>query len=119
MSAQSRPRRRATTRSAFTAHELLLDAETEAGFQRWVTEFAGLRGWRVWHDQDSRRNAPGLPDLLMVRGRRLVFAELKRQRGRVRPEQREWLAALVLVGGNVETYLWRPSDRAVIETILT
>lgn len=108
----------AQPRHARPARDLLLDAETEAGFQVYVETLARLHGWRVWHDRDSRRNDRGLPDLLLVRGQRLVYAELKRQRGRLRPEQREWLADLAAVGGNVEAYLWRPSDRADIERIL-
>lgn len=120
MSAQPTPRRSpASSAGSGGRAQTLLAVETEAGFQAWVAQFAALHGWRVWHDLDARRNAPGLPDLLLVRGQRLVWAELKRQNGRVRPAQREWLAALTLVGGNVEVYLWRPCDRSVIERLLS
>lgn len=101
----------------------LLDELTdEATFQAWVIDYAKQHGWRWWHDNDSRRNKRGLPDLLMVRGSHLIFAELKTERGTRTPEQREWLADLLTVAeashGAVNVYLWRPSDMAVIERIL-
>lgn len=92
--------------------------ETERDFQRWVTDLATWFGWRWWHDVDSRRNFAGLPDLILARRGRLIFAELKRQQGQVRPEQAEWLAVLGSIGGGVEVHLWRPADRAEIERIL-
>ena len=70
---------------------------------------ARLNDWLFFHDWDSRKNAPGFPDLVLVKPPRIIFAELKRQRGRVRPMQTVWLDALGGCAG-VETYLWRPSD---------
>jgi hypothetical protein len=97
---------------------------SEADFQRAVIELAKLRGWRVWHDNDSRRNAAGFPDLIMVRRGRLVLAELKAQRGRLRPEQDGWLRDLAIVEaeaegtGAVAERLWRPSDWSEIQAVL-
>lgn len=105
-----------SSRSARSRKVVTQPVAQEAGFQRAVVEYAQLCGWRVWHDADSRRNAPGLPDLILVRPPRLLFAELKREGGRVRPEQREWLAALAACG--VETALWHPSDWPAIEQTL-
>jgi hypothetical protein len=82
-----------------------------------VIEFAALVGWRVYHTHDSRRSATGFPDLAMVRGGRLVFAELKTSRGRVGRDQAGWLDALAGCGA-VESYLWRPADWATIERVL-
>lgn len=79
----------------------------EREWQAQVVEAARLMGWRVYHTHDSRRSAPGWPDLALVRDR-LVMAELKTETGRVSPEQQQWLALLTAAG--VETYLWRPSD---------
>ena len=79
---------------------------TERHFQSAVEEAARWYRWRVYHAYDARRSEPGWPDLAMVRGSRLVLAELKSARGRVRPEQRAWLDALGQVV-TVEAYLWR------------
>jgi hypothetical protein len=59
----------------------------------------------------------GLPDLILCKPPRLIFAELKSERGRVRAEQQAWLDALRQCAG-VEVYLWRPSDWAsIVETL--
>ena len=47
----------------------------------------------------------------------LLFRELKSQRGRVRPEQKEWLATLSEAGSDAG--IWRPSDWPEIERLLT
>lgn len=105
--------------------ELALPLElqvSERAFQRWVTDYAEWRHWLWFHDMDSRRNKAGLPDLILVRGGRLVLVELKTELGRLRASQRDWLAALKSVEeraqGAVEVYVWRPSDRPSIERIL-
>lgn len=67
---------------------------TEAQYQAAVIELAQRCGWLVYHDFDSRRNAPGFPDLCLVRGGRLLFIELKTMRGRIRPEQMLWINKL-------------------------
>lgn len=85
---------------------------TEAELQKRVTDLCGWLGLRVWHDNDSRRNAAGWPDLVIV-GRGVVYAELKALGGRLRPEQQEWLSALRNAGA--EVHVWRPSDWPVIE----
>lgn len=91
-----------------------MKAETEAGFMKAVVQYAKLKNWLVFHDTDSRKNPAGLPDLVLLRGGRLVFAELKTRRGRVREAQRAWLDALGPVaaasGGAVAVSLWRPAD---------
>ena len=64
-------------------------------------------------------DAKGFPDLVLVRGARLIFAELKAGRKPCEslptPEQKAWLDALRLVA---ETYLWTPKDWKTIEEIL-
>jgi hypothetical protein len=90
---------------------------SEKEFQGQVLHLARLCGWRVYHTFDSRRSAPGFPDLVLVRAPVVVFAELKAEEGSVRPEQRDWLAVL---GGceRVEVALWRPSSWPEIEEAL-
>jgi VRR-NUC domain len=87
----------------------LVGAETEKQFQASVVEVARLHRWRVYHTHDSRRSEPGFPDLVMVRRRRIVFAELKAEKGRVTDTQREWIGALRMASA-CEVYVWRPSD---------
>jgi hypothetical protein len=91
---------------------------TEVAWQRMVCDLAELRGWRWHHQHYSKRSPAGWPDLVLVRGPRLVAAELKSERGRVRPEQRVWLDALAAVPG-VETYLWRPSAWVTVQAVLS
>ena len=88
---------------------------SEASFQRAVTEAAEALGWRVWHDNDSRRNDADFPDLELIRDR-LVKAELKRRDKVPTPGQETYLLALARAG--VETYLWRPADWAeIVDTL--
>ena len=43
---------------------------TEKAFQTAVVELAELCGWKVYHTYDSRRSAPGFPDLVLGPGNR-------------------------------------------------
>jgi len=91
-------------------------AQSEAAFQRQVIEVLKLNGWSVYHTHDSRRSEAGYPDLTGAHpDRGIIFAELKSQKGRVRPEQTAWLDTLRLAGARA--YLWRPSDWPEITTI--
>jgi hypothetical protein len=102
-------------------------AGSEAAFQRQIEQLAGFYGWTTYHTHDSRRSAPGFPDLVLVRPPELIFAELKTDKGRIRPEQQQWLTMLYEVSVAVEravsrgpvsdeldpridTYVWRPRD---------
>ena len=102
-----------------------LPPETEAGFQKTVISYARLRGFRVAHFRTARvqsakgktfyatpvaADGAGFPDLCMVRGQRVIFAELKTDRGVLSAEQKAWGELLVAVGGTVEYHVWRPRD---------
>lgn len=65
----------------------------EAAFQVRVVRLLTDNGYRVYHTHDSRRSEAGFPDLLAIRGPRLLAIELKVGRRRVTDEQREWLRA--------------------------
>ena len=93
---------------------------SEALFQEALVEYAELWGWLVWHDNDSRRNDAGFPDLVMTKGGKIIFAELKRQkRYTIKPKQLEWIEALGLAAGpNVMATFWFPSDRDYAEAVL-
>ncbi len=95
---------------------------SEARFQAEIIQAARLLGWMAYHTHDSRRSARGFPDLVLTNGRRVIFAELKREGGQPTAEQAIWLETLQRVAGydgsRVETHLWRPSDWDVIERTL-
>lgn len=105
------------TRGIDLAREALGRAVSERDFMGQVVDYARLSGWRAYHTYDSRRCEPGFPDLVLVRGNRLVFAELKTRTGRLEAEQLEWLGALDMVD-TVESTCWRPDDWAEIEEVL-
>ncbi len=87
----------------------------------------------------------GFPDILAIRGARLLVAELKTNTGRMRPGQQEWLDGLNVVAcavnqacqlarigaaadpdlpepepgwPSVEVYLWRPRDWDVLHDVI-
>lgn len=101
--------------------------QSEKQFQQVVLEAARLLGWRCYHTFDSRHSAAGFPDLVMVKGFRLIFAELKVGKNKTTDAQRDWLADLEVVAqftesvnapSNVEVYVWRPEHWDDIESTL-
>jgi hypothetical protein len=70
-----------------------------------IVEMSGHLGWLRCHFRPARTNRgyrtalqgdAGFPDLVLVRedDRRLIFAEVKGDGDRIRPEQQRWLDAL-------------------------
>jgi len=90
---------------------------TEKMWQAKVLAAAKWLKWSVYHTHDSRRSEPGFPDLVLVRGQRIIFAELKSPTGRVTPAQREWLD--LLGAAHDEVYVWRPDDWESVKQALT
>ena len=89
---------------------------TEAEFQSWVVKCGERHGWTIWHDNDSRRNDPGFPDLVCAHPKLgLMFMELKTATGRVRKEQQAWIDLLDNAG--VWVLVWRPANQDVIEEV--
>lgn len=87
---------------------------TESELQTNVRQVAKLGGWLTYHTNDSRRSDKGFPDLVFLHPRtgRLLYAELKSDKGKLRPEQATWIDALWR--GGHEAYVWRPSDWPVL-----
>ena len=84
---------------------------TEKQFESQVKDLAKLFGWKYYHTWRSIHSPAGFPDCVMVRLSRIIFAELKSEKGKVSPAQQEWLDALGNVGDkDMQVYLWRPSD---------
>jgi hypothetical protein len=92
-------------------------AITEAQFLRQVQHLAALFSWRAYHPQLSKWSERGWPDLALVRPPRLILAELKSEKGKLTPQQTEWLEDLAACPG-VECFTWRPSDFEFIVEIL-
>ena len=100
---------------------------TERDFQRAVVDLARIHGWRVHHTRPAlnRRGQwqtpiqgdAGFPDIVLARGGRVIFAELKRTGGRPTPQQHMWLETLAQCDG-VEVYVWNPDDWDRIVAIL-
>ena len=103
---------------------------SEKDLDRYVKDLAKVYGWSLYHQVDSvfcptcrkpsfsKKDGPGFPDLVMSHPNgRLIFVELKSQKGTLRPGQPEWLQ-LLHRGKGREVYLWRPSDMDTISQIL-
>jgi len=101
----------------------------EASFQAAVVGVARLAGWRTLHIRPARRadgswrtpiggDGKGWPDLTFVRPPRLLFCELKSERGTLRPEQRDWLDVLRLLP-HAEVFVWTPADWDTLVEVLT
>ena len=101
---------------------------TEAQWQRRVTDLADRRGWLWVHHRPARTNqgwrtpvsgplGVGWPDLILVRGDRLVAVELKSSTGRPTADQSAALAALAQVR-HVQALLARPSEWGQMQELL-
>lgn len=92
------------------------DFLSEDDWQAQVIAAARLLGWAYYHTRDSRRSPHGFPDLVLSRPPRLVFAELKRERGQPTAEQYDWLERLRTSGQ--EAYCWWPSQWEGVARVL-
>lgn len=129
-----------------------MKAMSEDEFQSQVLECAAINGWRLIHHRPARtvdgwrtpmQGDPGFPDLVLARAGVVLFAELKREDGRLTPDQAKWLAEINGYGADNHSVLiratmlefgldavsatssrvtaameWRPSDWPTIERIL-
>ena len=102
------------------AADIVASQMTEAELLEQVKAVAQTLGWRLYHAFNSRRSAAGFPDLALVRPPRVIFMELKSEKGRLDtrrrfsprtgralPNQKDWKDAFEACPG-VEYYLWRP-----------
>lgn len=85
---------------------------TEKMFQEQVRKAALLNGWLYYHTFNAYRSPEGFPDVCMVHPKkfRLIFAELKSEKGKLGEKQREWIEALNKLAVSVEVYVLKPSD---------
>lgn len=92
---------------------------TEKVFEAQVKQLARMFGWMWYHTFNAYRSAKGFPDCVLCHPEqsRIIFAELKSEKGKLMPDQEVWLESLRQTG-LVEVYLWRPSDFDQIAEIL-
>lgn len=101
----------------------------EKHFQGGVIKLAQSLGWMVAHFRPSLNRSgrwqtavsgdgAGFPDLVLVHEKTgaVLFAELKRDSGKLTPEQERWRAALSKDGGR--HCIWRPKDLELIRDLL-
>lgn len=116
---------------------------SETAFKDLIIEFARLRGWLIHHDRPAQNHKgkwashiqgdPGFPDLVLARRGRVIFAELKTEKGNLGEHQERWMDELTepvwdeaCADHNhscphVESLLvrvWRPSDWDVVQEVL-
>ena len=123
-----------------------MTAGPEERLLRQILDLAALTGWRAMHIENSTRvirrrsgasvrvrnvnvQGVGFPDLVLVHAAtgRIIFAELKSDRGSTTPEQKAWLADLSGVEARVTglpycpviVRVLRPRDWPLIERQLT
>ncbi len=88
--------------------EDLLEKEWAAMLFSRSRGLAGSLGWALtYHVRYTQGSPAGFPDQVLIRDR-IIFAELKREKGRPTAHQIEYLDGLAKAGG--EVYVWRPSD---------
>lgn len=94
---------------------------TEEQFRVEIRNLARDFGWPIcYHVYRSQRSDPGFPDLVIARSDpqpRIIFAELKRQKGVASAAQKFVLGILSKIPF-LEVYYWKPSDWDEIIRIL-
>ncbi len=102
-------------------------AISEAEFLRQIIQLATLYGWWCMHQRPAMLSSgkwvtatqgqgKGFPDLVLVR-ERVLWVEVKTDKGKCTREQDEWLSRLK--AAEQETYIWRPSYWASIQLTLS
>lgn len=93
---------------------------------------ATLGGWMTAHFRPARRadgswatpvegDGKGWFDLVLAheQRRQVLFVELKSERGRLSPEQEEWMRTMTAAIESPGTAIWRPRDVPHITELLT
>lgn len=95
--------------------------ETEASFQRRVTDLANENGWEWFHSPNMQLSNPGWPDLALLHPvwHRVAIWELKSAIGKPTLMQEMWIYTLQTVCDHIDSNFLRPSDWPLIEAYLT
>ena len=106
--------------------EQKLPALSERDFSLQVEDLFKIFHWRYSHFRPAQTakgwrtsitGYKGFPDYVAAKGKRIIFAELKSEIGKLTPDQEDWIALLKLCPG-VEVYVWKPNDLQEIANIL-
>lgn len=83
---------------------------TERDLREQVRDLCKLFGWKLYFSWTSIHSPRGFPDLVLTNPeqKRVIYAELKSEKGKLTEYQREWLETLEACGQ--EVYLLRPAD---------
>jgi len=103
---------------------------SESEYQQQIIDLAHSCGWRVAHFRTVRvqrangsvyyatalaADGAGFPDLVLVR-ERVIYAEIKTNRGVLSEEQKIWRDMLLAAGE--EWYVWKPKDFESVMEVL-
>lgn len=88
----------------------------EKDLREQIRDLCKVFGWKFYFTWLAIHSPKGFPDLVLRKPPRLIFAELKRETGKLTSAQEEWQQDLKECGQ--EVYVWRPSDFEKIAEIL-
>ena len=108
-------------RAITLAESIDIDMEraSEAKFQDWIIKRAVGYQWDpelIYHTRFSIDSPAGFPDLVLAKGARTIFWEVKAWNGKPTPKQEKWIAALQ-VAGQEARFVWPKDWREVDEEL--
>ena len=92
-------------------HQSIARGMSERQLQKNVIELAQVLGYTlVYHTWNSLHSPKGWPDLVLCKPseERIIYIELKSEKGKLTPAQTEWLDGIHAC--RQETHIFRPSD---------
>ncbi len=105
------------SKRSITSAQAVNYAIKEKDFRQQVITLAKICGWKHYFTWTSIHSPRGMPDLILCRPPRLVFAELKTMKGQLSEYQAEWMD-LLSDTPHCEVYLWKPDSWEVIQAVL-
>ena len=92
--------------------------EAALGYLKGLRTYSPEKGSITTHTWNSMHSPAGFPDLVLLRVRdsKLIFAELKTDRGKLSEKQEVWINALNEAHQLV--FVWKPSDWEHIARVL-
>ena len=98
---------------------MTVDSETsESGLVSMVREAARMAGWCCYHTRGSGGSETGFPDLVLVGGGKVIFAEMKAVGGRVSRVQADWLDDLKAAGADARLVIGHDAARRLAAEML-